>query len=98
MCAGRRDLRGAFPRTPGRFDAILMDVQMPNLNGLDATRRIRALEIPEAKYIPIIALTTDTRMEDVQNCMSAGMDLHLSKPVNMSKLLRALAALCGKKP
>lgn len=74
----------------GTYDAILMDMQMPNMNGVEATRQIRNLAIPWAKTIPIYAMTANALKEDVQACLEAGMNAHLSKPVNMQKLLRLL--------
>ena len=75
---------------PGDFDAILMDVQMPVMNGLDATRAIRQSENPLGRTIPIIAMTANAFAEDVQNCLDAGMDAHVSKPLELSALERAL--------
>lgn len=81
---------------PGHFDMILMDVQMPNLNGYEATRRIRAGAHPQAKSIPIAAMTANTFAEDVRAAHDAGMDGHLGKPVDMAAV-RALAARLVKK-
>ena len=75
---------------PGEYDAILMDVQMPNMNGLEAARAIRQGENPLGKIIPIIAMTANAFAEDVQNCLDAGMDAHVSKPLELSALERAL--------
>ena len=75
---------------PGDYDAILMDVQMPNLNGLEATRAIRQGDNPLGKTIPIIAMTANAFAEDVQACLDAGMDAHVSKPLELSALERAL--------
>lgn len=80
---------------PGEYDAVLMDVQMPNMNGLDATRAIRAGENPLGRSIPIFAMTANAFAEDVQSCMEAGMDIHLSKPVDMGQLNNALSAFLG---
>lgn len=66
---------------PGTFDMIFMDVKMPNMNGLEATRMIHRLEHPDAKGIPIIAMTANTFEEDVQNCQAASMTAHLAKPI-----------------
>ena len=75
---------------PGDYDAILMDVQMPVMNGLDATRAIRQGDNPLGATIPIIAMTANAFAEDVQNCLDAGMDAHVSKPLELSALERAL--------
>ena len=75
---------------PGTFDAILMDIQMPVLNGYEATRRIRALPHPNAKRIPIIAMTANAFHEDVQAALDAGMNAHIAKPVDVGLLIRTL--------
>lgn len=74
----------------GDYDAILMDVQMPVMNGLEATRRIRSGENPLGATIPIIAMTANAFAEDVQECMDAGMNAHVSKPLDIRALERAL--------
>lgn len=71
---------------PGTFDAILMDVMMPVMDGLTATQTIRALERPDAKMIPIIAMTANAFAEDVQKCLAAGMNAHLAKPLEIEKM------------
>lgn len=76
----------------GHFDAILMDMRMPVMDGLTATREIRKLDRPDAACIPIIALTANAFEEDVRQCLEAGMNLHLSKPVDIDLLKAALAA------
>lgn len=73
------------------FGAILMDMRMPVMDGLDATRAIRALDREDARTIPIIALTANAFEEDVQKCIQAGMDVHLSKPVDIDALKLELA-------
>ncbi len=78
------------------FAAILMDVRMPVMDGLQATREIRSLQRPDAKQIPIIALTADAFADDIQKCREAGMNDHVAKPVNpevmFSVLLRNLSS------
>ena len=76
---------------PGTYDAILMDMQMPIMDGIQATTAIRNLEQPDAQTIPIIALTANAFPADAQNCLAAGMNLHLTKPLNVSQLMRALS-------
>ena len=71
---------------PGDYDMILMDVQMPVMNGLDATRAIRSGSNPLGKTIPILAMTANAFLEDMQQSRDAGMDEHLSKPVDMAVL------------
>ena len=79
----------------GHFDAILMDMRMPVMDGLTATREIRKLPRPDAQRIPILALTANAFEEDVQQCLAAGMDAHLSKPVDIDLLKAALAERIG---
>ena len=78
---------------PGAYDAVLMDVQMPVMNGLEATRAIRALDRPDAKSIPIIAMTANAFDEDVQRSLQAGMSAHLTKPVDLDRLFETLGEL-----
>ena len=80
----------------GYYDAILMDVRMPEMDGLEATRRIRALDRSDAQAIPIIALTANAFDEDVQRSMQAGLNMHLSKPVEPDELFTALESLISK--
>jgi signal transduction histidine kinase/ActR/RegA family two-component response regulator len=76
----------------GYYDLILMDVQMPNMNGYEATRAIRALsERPDAKTIPIIALTANAYKEDIDRALEAGMNSHLAKPIDISDVLKKLS-------
>ena len=75
---------------PGEFDAILMDVQMPVMNGHEATRAIRALDRADAKRIPIIAMTASAFAEDEKAALDAGMDAHVAKPLNMDTLKKVI--------
>lgn len=75
----------------GAFDAILMDMQMPLMDGIETTRQIRQLPLPWAKKIPIIAMTANAMKADVERCIEAGMNEHLSKPVDMTKMLKTLS-------
>ena len=79
-----------FTVNPGKYDLILMDVQMPEMDGYEATRRIRAQAIPEAKTIPIIAMTANVFREDIEKCLNAGMNNHLGKPINFEEMLEKL--------
>ena len=78
---------------PGTYDAILMDVRMPVMDGLEATAAIRALDRPDAKTVPIIALTANAFDEDVQRSLQIGMNAHLSKPVEPEHLFQTLEEL-----
>jgi CheY-like chemotaxis protein len=79
--------------TAGIYSAILMDVRMPEMDGLEATKVIRAMEREDAKRIPIVALTANTFDEDVQLSIQAGMNVHLTKPVDSEVLLRVLGEI-----
>ena len=77
----------------GTYDAILMDIRMPEMDGLEAAEAIRALDRSDAKIIPIIALTANAFDEDVQRSLQAGMNAHLSKPVEPDHLYKTLGEL-----
>ncbi len=77
----------------GSFDVILMDIMMPVMNGLDAVRAIRALDRPDAKTIPIVAMTANAYDEDVHNAREAGMNGHIAKPIDNDLLYRTLGEL-----
>jgi CheY-like chemotaxis protein len=79
-----------FEGAPDKLDLILMDVQMPEMDGLEATRRIRALNSPRARAIPIIAMTANVFKEDIENCLAAGLNSHLGKPLDMDEVMRQL--------
>ncbi len=79
-----------------KYDMILMDVQMPIMNGYEATKAIRKSDHPRAKTIPIVAMTANTFAEDVQNALKAGMDGHLSKPIDMGAVRETIAKLLKK--
>ena len=81
----------------GYYDAILMDIRMPVMDGLEAARAIRALDRPDAKTIPIIAMTANAFEEDVQQSLQAGMNAHLSKPVEPDRLYETLCRMISKK-
>ena len=78
---------------PGQYDLILMDVQMPVLNGYEATRAIRKCSHPEAKSIPIIAMTANAFSEDVKEALDAGMNRHVAKPIDMDHLSHTIRDL-----
>jgi signal transduction histidine kinase/DNA-binding response OmpR family regulator len=79
-----------FTENPDRYDVIFMDIQMPEMDGYEATRRIRAMNIPRAKAIPIIAMTANVFREDVEKCLEAGMDDHVGKPLDFEEVLDKL--------
>ena len=79
-----------FKENPDRYNIIIMDVQMPEMDGCEATRMIRALDIPKAKQIPIIAMTANAFKEDVAMCISCGMNDHLAKPIDVEAVTRKL--------
>ncbi len=81
----------------GTYDAIIMDVQMPVMNGKEATQLIRKSENFYVRNIPIIAMTADAFAEDIKACIDAGMDGHIAKPVDMDKLLKVLREALSKK-
>lgn len=80
----------ASPIQPGDYDMIRMDVQMPVMDGLEATRAIRSGKNPLGKTIPILAMTANAFTEDMEKSKEAGMDEHLSKPVDIAVLERAV--------
>ena len=87
ICSNGQEIVDAFASVkPGEYDMILMDVQMPVMDGLEATRRIRNGENPLGRTIPILAMTANAFLEDMQKSREAGMDEHLSKPVDISAL------------
>ena len=87
---GRQAVERFDNAAAGEFDAILMDVQMPVMNGYEATRAIRALERPDAGEIPIIAMTANAFAEDEKEALDAGMNIHLAKPIDIALLRRVI--------
>ena len=78
----------------GAFDAILMDIMMPVMDGITATKEIRALEHPDARKIPIIAMTANAFKEDEKKCLEAGMNAHLAKPIQIEKVIKTIVYCC----
>ena len=78
---------------PGRYDLILMDIQMPILNGYEATKQIRALNKPGVSDIPIIAMTANAFDEDKKAAFAAGMNGHIAKPIDIPKLMELLTEI-----
>lgn len=81
---------------PKTFDAVLMDIMMPVMDGLAATRAIRNLDRPDAKTIPIIAMTANAFAEDAEKCIAAGMDAHIAKPVEIETIKRVICKYVSK--
>ena len=74
-----------------------MDVMMPVMNGITATKVIRALEHPDTKTIPIIAMTANAFKEDIENCLAVGMNAHMAKPLDAKTITTIIAKYCAKK-
>lgn len=87
---GKEAVRRFSESEPGTFDCILMDVMMPLMDGMEATRTIRAMQRPDAATIPIVAMTANTFSEDEQRSREAGMNLFLNKPVDSEKMLQTV--------
>ena len=94
---GRKALEAFQASQPDFFDAILMDMQMPNMDGCEATQAIRALDRPDAKTVPIIALTANAFAEDITRTAQAGMNAHLAKPINIELLCVTLTKLMSER-
>ena len=79
-----------FEKFPDLYDMIFMDVQMPEMDGYEATRRIRVLDIPRATLVPIVAMTANVFREDIEKCLASGMNDHVGKPLNLDDVLEKL--------
>jgi len=79
-----------FAEDPGKYSLILMDMQMPEMDGVEATQRIRGLNLPRAKEIPIVAMTANVFREDVERCLGAGMNAHIGKPIDIDEMTTLL--------
>jgi CheY-like chemotaxis protein len=79
-----------FKAEPQRYDLILMDCMMPEMDGYEATQNIRALAVPYARQIPIVAMTANVFQEDIDKCLASGMNDHIGKPIDYDKLLAIL--------
>jgi CheY-like chemotaxis protein len=79
-----------FSEHPDRYHMILMDVQMPKMDGYEATRRIRASQTPRAATVPIVAMTANVFREDIEKCLAAGMNDHVGKPLDFEEVLEKL--------
>lgn len=87
---GRVCLEKMKSATQGQYSLIFMDIQMPEMNGLDATKAIRALDEPWASSIPIVAMTADAFSENVTECLKAGMNGHLAKPIDIKLVIKVI--------
>ncbi|MCJ7856988.1 PAS domain-containing protein [Lachnospiraceae bacterium NSJ-143] len=94
---GRKALQAFVDSEPGTYDAVLMDIKMPNMNGYEATRAIRELNRADAKTIPIIAMTANAFAEDIQESLEAGMTAHIAKPIDINILGDTLKRLLSVK-
>jgi CheY-like chemotaxis protein len=79
-----------FSEDPARYDLIFMDVQMPEMDGLETTKRIRQMDVEQAKKVPIVAMTANVFREDVENCLEAGMNDHVGKPLDLPEVISVL--------
>ena len=79
-----------FEAAPEKYKMIFMDLQMPEMDGYEATRSIRAMDKPRAKDIPIVAMTANVFREDIENCLKCGMNAHIGKPININEVLMML--------
>lgn len=89
-CNGKEAVTIFENNAPGTFDVILMDIMMPVMDGLEACRTIRSLNRPDASTIPVIALTANAFFEDAKKCLDAGMNAHLTKPIDMKKMTQTI--------
>ena len=97
VCGDGKQVVDAFEAAAaGEYDAILMDVQMPVMNGYEATGKIRKLDREDARQIPIIAMTANAFQEDIQRSLDAGMNAHITKPLNMEELFGIIGKVVGK--
>jgi CheY-like chemotaxis protein len=97
-CAGNgNEALSLFSESPDKYDLIFMDVHMPEMDGFEATRRIRALDIPKAKFIPIVAMTANVFREDIEKCLASGMNDHVGKPLNMGVVFDKLRIYLPKR-
>ncbi|MDR2588292.1 MAG: response regulator [Spirochaetales bacterium] len=93
--SGREALE-LFSASPEKYNMIFMDVHMPEMDGYEATRRIRALALAEAKTIPIVAMTANVFREDIEKCLAAGMNDHIGKPIDFDEVFTKLKRYLAK--
>lgn len=92
---GKMAVQSMEDSQPGTYAAVILDVRMPVMDGLQAARAIRALDRPDAKTIPILALSANTYEEDARQSIEAGMNVHLAKPIDIGELSAALHKYIG---
>ena len=92
---GKEAVRRMEESVPGHYDMIFMDIMMPEMDGLEATRTIRNLDREDCKKIPIYAMSANAFDEDVKRSLASGMNGHLSKPVNLQVLEKTLQKVLG---
>ena len=93
---GREAVEKVSASAPGYYNAVLMDIQMPVMNGYEAARAIRALDDAALASIPIVAMTANAFSEDIENAKEAGMNAHVAKPIDVDKLMKTLAQILRK--
>ena len=93
---GREGLDRFTASAPAAYDIILMDLRMPEMDGFEATRAIRSSSHPQARSIPIVAVTADAYREDLKRCLEVGMNAHVAKPLNVPQLLETMAKVLKK--
>ena len=99
ICPDGAELVNAFEMVkPDEYDAILMDIQTPHMNGYEATKAIRGGRNPLGKTIPIIAMTANAFSDDIQNSIAAGMDAHISKPIDVAILEKTMRGFLTPPP
>ena len=94
---GKKGVAAFFDSEEGFYDAVLMDIRMPEMDGLAAAKAIREMKRADAKTVPVLAMTANAYAEDVRLSLKAGMDAHLSKPIEPELLYRTLSELILRK-
>ena len=92
---GESAVKAYAQAAPGTYQAILMDLMMPVMDGYTATRKIRELERSDAKTVPIIAMTANAFQEDAEKCIAVGMNAHLAKPLDIEKMKKTIKSICS---
>ncbi|MCL2538987.1 MAG: response regulator [Oscillospiraceae bacterium] len=90
------DAVAKFVEDPDKYDLIVMDIQMPEMDGYQATRTIREMDLPQAKTIPIVAMTANAFKEDIERCLESGMNDHLAKPIDEKAVIEKIVRYTGR--